>query len=198
MIAMSVVRRFIAGSMMIILVAALHVPSGGAQTGGAPTGGPQAVGPQAGGAEPVFKPEELEQIVAPIALHPDPLLAQIFMAATYPIEVVQAARFVKANPNLKGDALNEALKKEEWDDSVKSLVMVPQVLAMMDEKLDWTQKLGDAFLAQQKETMDAVQRLRAKAQASGNLKSTAEQKVVVEPATAPPPPPPGAPPAGTP
>lgn len=144
---------------------------------------------QTGSAKP-FKPEELEQIIAPVALYPDPLLAQILMASTYPLEVAQAARFAKANAQLKGDQLNEALKKQTWDDSVKSLVSFPQVLTMMDEKLDWTQKLGDAVLAQQKELMDAAQRLRAKAHAAGNLKTTAEQKVTVEPAA----PPPAAPP----
>src|SRR5262247_280035 len=101
-----------------------------------------------------FKPEELEQIVAPIALYPDALVAQVLMAATYPLEVIQAARFVKDNANLNGDALNQALTKQSWDDSVKSLVSFPQILAMMNDKLDWMQKLGDAFLAQQKETMD--------------------------------------------
>src|SRR5262249_15213272 len=142
-----------------------------------------------------FKPEELEQIVAPIALYPDPLVAQVLMAATYPLEVIQAARFVKDNANLNGDALNQALTKQSWDDSVKSLVSFPQILAMMNDKLDWMQKLGDAFLAQQKETMDAVQRLRAKAQASGNLKTNEQQKVIVEPAeAAPAAPPPGQPP----
>src|SRR5262245_34751073 len=137
---------------------------------------------QGAGAGNPFKPEELEQIAAPIALYPDPLVAQIFMASTYPLEVVQAARFAKANANLKGAQLDEALKKETWDDSVKSLVAFPQVLAMMNEKLDWTQNLGDAFLGQQKELMEAVQRLRAKANAEGNLKSTPEQTVTVEPA----------------
>ena len=111
-----------------------------------------------------FEPEELEQIVTPIALYPDPLIAQIFMASTHPLEVIQAARFTKANPNLKGDALNEALKKHQWDDSVKALVRVPQVLELMDSQLEWMQKLGDAFLAQQKDTKDAIQRVRAKAQ----------------------------------
>ena len=120
--------------------------------------------------------------MAPIALYSDGLLAQVFMASTYPIEIVQAARFVKANPKLKDQALTEELKKYDWDDSVKFMVTAPQVLAMMDEKLDWMQKLGDAFLGQRKETMDAVQRLRAKAQASGNLKSTPQQTVKVEPA----------------
>ena len=118
--------------------------------------------------------------MAPIALYPDSLLAQIFMASTYPLEVVQAARWVKANKNLKGDALTAALEKENWDPSVKSLVNFPQVLDMMNEKLDWTQKMGDAFLAQQKDVMDTVQKLRVKAQAEGNLKTTQQQKVVVE------------------
>ena len=89
--------------------------------------------------------------MAPIALYPDPLLAQVLMASTYPLEVVQAARFVKANPSSRTTALNEELEKHDWDDSVKSLVSFPQVLEMMDEKLDWTQKLGDAFLDQQKD-----------------------------------------------
>jgi hypothetical protein len=148
-----------------------------------------------------FKPEELDQLVAPIALHPDSLLAQILMASTYPLEIVQAARFVKDNPNLKGDQLNEPLKQHTWDDSVKSLIFFPQVLTMMNEKLDWLQKLGDAFLAQQQDLMAAVQRLRARAQTSGQLKSTPEQNVVVEPAAlaqTPPPPPAGAPPAAPP
>jgi hypothetical protein len=133
-----------------------------------------------GGENRPFKPEELEQIVAPIALNPDPLVAQIFMASTYPLEVIQAARFAKANPNLKDAALNEELKKQTWDDSVKALVSFPQVLEMMDSQLEWMQKVGDAVLAQQKETMDAIQRLRAKAQTAGNLKSTEQQNVIVE------------------
>jgi Protein of unknown function (DUF3300) len=146
-----------------------------------------------------FKPEELEQLVAPIALHPDPLLVQVLMASTYPLEVVQAARFVKENPNLKGEQLNEALRQHPWDDSVKSLVTFPQALTMMNDKLDWLQKLGDAFLGQQQELMAAVQRLRARAQASGQLKSTPQQNVIVEPAAAVPSPPQGAaPPPGAP
>jgi hypothetical protein len=133
---------------------------------------------------PAFKPEELEQIVAPIALYPDSLLSQIFMASTYPLEIVQAARWQKENPQVKGDAIAKALEKQTWDASVKSLVAFPDVLTMMNEKIDWTQKLGDAFLGQQKEVMDAVQRLRAKAKESGNLKSSKEQKVKTEPAPA--------------
>src|SRR5262247_3039145 len=127
-----------------------------------------------------FKPEEIDALVAPIALYPDDLLSQIFMASTYPLEVVQAGRWARQNQNLKGDALAQALEKQDWDPSVKSLVNFPEVLFKMSDKLDWTQKLGDAFLEQQKDVMDAVQRLRAKAQAAGNLQTTEQQKVIVE------------------
>ena len=127
-----------------------------------------------------FKPEEIDALVAPIALYPDELLSQIFMASTYPLEIVEASRWAKQNKNLKGDALAQALEKQDWDPSVRSLVNFPDVLSNMSEKLDWTQKLGDAFLSQQKEVMDAVQRLRAKAQAAGNLQTTEQQKVIVE------------------
>jgi hypothetical protein len=128
----------------------------------------------------LFRTEELEQLVAPIALYPDALLAQILMASTYPLEVVSAARWVEANPNQQGQALEDALQTQTWDPSVKSLAAFPQVLTMMNDQLDWTQKLGDAFLAQQKDVMDAVQRLRTKAQAQGHLQTTPEQKVIVE------------------
>lgn len=131
-----------------------------------------------------FKPEELEQIVAPIALYPDSLLAQIFMASTYPLEIVQAARWSKEHPEVKGDAVAKEMEKQPWDASVKSLVAFPDVLTMMNEKIDWTQKLGDAFLAQQKDVMDAVQRLRAKAMEAGNLTTGKEQTVKTEAAPA--------------
>ena len=143
-----------------------------------------ALAQEAQPAQPTFKPEELEQIVAPIALYPDSLLAQIFMASTYPLEIVEAARWSKENPKVTGDALQTALEKQTWDPAVKSLTAFPDVLAGMSEKLDWTQKLGDAFLADQKGVMDAVQRLRAKAKAEGNLASSKEQKVTTAPAPA--------------
>jgi Protein of unknown function (DUF3300) len=122
---------------------------------------------------------ELDQLVAPIALYPDALLAQVLMASTYPLEVVQADRFAKAKASLKGDKLNAALAKEDWDDSVKSLVATPTVLAMMNDDLDWTEKLGDAVLAQQADVMDAIQRLRARAEDNGKLATTKEQTVTV-------------------
>jgi hypothetical protein len=137
----------------------------------------QSPQPAAQPTQPLLKPAELEQLLAPIALYSDPLLTQVLIASTYPLEVVQADRWAKANTNLKGDALSAALAKQSWDDSTKSLVQVPTVLAMMAEQLDWTQKLGDAMLAQQADVMDSIQRLRARAQANGKLKSGKEQTV---------------------
>ena len=130
--------------------------------------------------KPTFKPEELDQMLAPIALYPDSLLSQIMMAATYPLEVVEAARWSKANPNLKGDAAVNAVKDKDWDVSVKSLVAFPSVLKQMNDHLDWTQKLGDALLAQQQDVADSIQRLRAKAAAAGNLNSTPQQTVTTQ------------------
>jgi Protein of unknown function (DUF3300) len=150
-------------------------------------------------APPPFKAEELDQLLAPIALYPDELIAQILTAATYPLEIVMAARWVAdpKNAALKGDALAQALEGQSWDASVKSLVPFPSVLKMMSDKLDWTQKLGDAFLEQEQDCLASVQNLRRKAQAAGTLKSTPQQTVTVQPreAAAPtlPGPPPGEP-----
>ena len=127
----------------------------------------------------LLKPGELDALVAPIALYPDPLLAQVMMAAGYPLEVVEAERWAAANKGLTGDALKAAVEKMPWDESVKSLIAKPSVLALMSKRLDWTQKLGDAVLAQEPDVMDSVQRLRMKAQASDTLKSTKEQNVTV-------------------
>ncbi len=139
---------------------------------------PQDAGQTAPSAK--FSKEELAQMVAPIALYPDSLVAQILMASTYPLEVVEADRWVKQNPKLKGDALDQALKDKKWDVSVKSLCHFPDVLSAMSQNLDQTSKLGDAVLSQQKDVMDTIQELRAKAQAQGNLKTTEQQQVVVE------------------
>jgi hypothetical protein len=130
--------------------------------------------------EPAFSPAEIEQLVAPVALHPDDLLAQILIASTYPLEVVEAARWTKVSTQVKGAELTKALEAKKWDASVKSLVQFPQVLDMMDQKLDWMQRLGNAFLAQQKDVMAAVQRLRQKAKAEGHLASSKEQDVKTE------------------
>src|SRR5258705_4386477 len=128
----------------------------------------------------LLKPEQLDALVAPIALYPDELLANVLAASTYPLEAVQADRWVKANKNLKGDALKAAVDKQAWDDSVKALAATPDVLATMSDKIDWTKNLGDAVLAQQPDVMDAVQRLRAKAQARNKLVTNKQQKVSVQ------------------
>jgi Protein of unknown function (DUF3300)/Chaperone of endosialidase len=120
---------------------------------------------------------QLEQLAAPIALYPDALLSQVLMASTYPLEVVAAARWSQSNLTVKGEALEAAMRQQSWDPSVKGLTAVPQVLQMMNDKIEWTQQLGDAALAQQSELLDAVQRLRGRADANGQLKSTPEQKV---------------------
>jgi hypothetical protein len=129
---------------------------------------------------PAFRPEEIDQMVAPIALYPDSLLAQVLAASTYPLEIVQAARFVQQNKELKGEKLMAAAKDKDWDPSVKAMLEFPDVLLMMNEKLEWTEQLGNAFLGQEKDVMTSVQRLRQKAEESGNLKTTKEQKVIVE------------------
>jgi hypothetical protein len=127
-----------------------------------------------------FKKEELTQMLAPIALYPDSLVAQILIASTYPLEVVEAERWVRQNKNLKGDALDSALQEKTWDTSVKSLCHFPDVLYAMSEKLDQTRKLGDAFLSQEDEVMATIQELRHRAREQGNLSTTEQQEVIVE------------------
>jgi len=141
-----------------------------------------AAAPPAGATQgaPVNKQQELDQLLAPIALYPDALIAQILMASTYPLEVVEAARWTKEHPNVKDKALEDEMQKQTWDESVKALTAVPQVLKHMNENLSWTQKLGDAFLADQATVLATVQSLRQKASQAGNLKSTPEQTVKTE------------------
>lgn len=127
-----------------------------------------------------FSQQDLDQMLAPVALYPDDLLAQVLMASTYPLEVVQAQRFVEARPGLQGDALARSVAPMPWDPSVKALVQFPAVLAMMNDRLDWMQRLGQAFLADQGEVMDTVQSLRMRAQQAGNLQSTPQQRVFYE------------------
>ena len=164
--------RAIAGALSLVIAAPLAAV---AQDNGQPPAQAQPA-PQA----PVYQPAQLDQMLAPIALYPDQLLGQILMASTYPLEVVQADRWVK-DPNnaaLKGDQLAAALQPIDWDPSVKSLVPFPQILALMDERVDWTQNLGNAFLAQQADVMDSVQRLRHQAEVAGTLRSTPQETVV--------------------
>ena len=126
---------------------------------------------------PAFSQQELDQMLAPIALYPDALLSQILMAATYPLEVVQAARWSRAHPEFTGDQAVKAVEQRDWDPSVISLTAFPQILVMMDEKLDWTERLGDAFLSQESQVMDTIQNLRQRAMAAGNLQSNDQIRV---------------------
>src|SRR5580658_8587639 len=125
-------------------------------------------------------PEELQRLVAPIALYPDSLVAQILTAATFPEQVVEADRWVQAHPDLKGDDLGKAVDQEPWDPSVKALSGFPSILGNMDKNLSWTSSLGDAYYNQQQDVMTAVQVMRRKAQDSGNLKTTPQQNVTVQ------------------
>lgn len=128
----------------------------------------------------VIPQEKLDSLLAPVALYPDQLLVQTLMAATYPLDVVSAARFVTASKDLQGEALTTAVAGQNWDPSVQSLTAYPQVLLMMNDKLDWTQELGDAFLTDEKRVMDTVQVLRKKAYEAGNLTTSEQQQVIVE------------------
>lgn len=154
-----------------------------------------ALPPQTGQAEnyypePVYSREELAQLLAPVALYPDALLSQVLMAATYPVEVVEADRWLRGHPYLQGEALDLALVGQDWDPSVKSLCHFPSILALMSERIGETTDLGNAFLAQEDEVMDMIQELRAAAYAQGHLYTTAEQRIIfdgrtmiIEPAT---------------
>jgi uncharacterized membrane protein YgcG len=137
----------------------------------APSGAPQApqYTPQT--------PDQLQQLVAPIALYPDSLVAQVLAASTFPAQVVEADRWVQDHSDLKGDALAQAVDQQNWDPSVKALTAFSSVLSNMDKNLSWTSSLGDAYYNQQQEVMDAVQVMRQKAQDAGNLKSTEQQTV---------------------
>jgi len=160
-------KKVLMRAFLCLLVLSLLIPAGG-------------FAQDADTAPPIFRQEELDQMLAPIALYPDSLLVQVLMAATYPLEVVQAARWVSANPNLRADEMANVLDKKIWDPSVKSLVNFPSILTMLSDKLEWTQDIGDAFLGQKEQVMDTVQDLRAKAYTLGNLATTYEQVVVVE------------------
>jgi Protein of unknown function (DUF3300) len=126
---------------------------------------------------PKIPNDQLDSLVAPIALYPDPLLAQTLAASTYPLEVIQLEQWYANNKYLKDKALADAVAKQPWDPSVQALVAFPDVVQRMAGNIQWTTDLGNAFLAQQSDVMDAVQRMRAKAQGKGNLKTNAQQKV---------------------
>jgi hypothetical protein len=157
-----VATRFFARLVALLMLVSLALPQGGAFAQ----------------SRPAYTQAELDRMLAPIALYPDALLSQILMASTYPIEVVEAARWSRANPGLQGDDAVRAVEDKDWDPSVKSLVAFPNVLTRMDENLEWTRQLGDAFLEQEPHVMETVQRLRQRARAAGTLAPDERIRVV--------------------
>jgi uncharacterized membrane protein YgcG len=129
---------------------------------------------------PKKTPDELDSLVAPIALYPDPLLAQVLAASTYPLDIVEAQQWLQANANLKGEELTNAAAKQDWDPSIQALVAFPDALKRLTENIKWTTDLGNAFLDQQSDVMDACQRMRKKAKDSGKLESSKEQNVEIK------------------
>jgi len=132
---------------------------------------------QASAQAPTMPPEQLETLVAPIALYPDPLISQILVASTYPLELVQAGQWLQQHPELQGQALKDAAAQQSWDPSVQALVLFPDVIKRLNSDVSWTTNLGNAFLANQGSVMDAVQSMRAKAQQAGKLTTTPQEKV---------------------
>ena len=128
----------------------------------------------------LLSPDQLDTLVAPVALYPDALLSQVLVAATYPLEIVEAGQWMQQNRNLQGPQLVDAARQQNWDASVQALVAFPNVLVTMNQDVHWTTALGNALLAQQSDVMAAVQRMRARAQANGRLSSTAQQTVTTE------------------
>ena len=132
------------------------------------------------GVTQLLSPEQMDSLIAPIALYPDPLLSQVLAASTYPLEVVEAQQWLQQYGNLRGEELVDAAKQQNWDPSVQALVVFPEVLRTLNRDVRWTTDLGNAFLAQQQDVMDAVQRMRQRAQQNGRLATTAQQTVRYE------------------
>lgn len=130
---------------------------------------------------PLLSPAQLDNLVAPIALYPDPLLGQVLAASTYPLEIVEAQQWVQQHPELRGAQLTAAARAQNWDPSVQALVAFPDAMALLTRDIQWTTDLGNAFLAQQADVMSAIQRMRARAQQNGRLQSTPQQTVTTEP-----------------
>ena len=159
--------------LVAVICAVVLVP--GDMTVWAQTG---SAGGSTGGEEVArIPPEQLDSLVAPIALYPDPLLSQTLVASTYPLEIIQLQQWLAQNKNLKDKALADAVKKQNWDPSIQAMAALPDVVKQMAENIKWTTDLGNAFLAQQSDVMDAAQRMRKKAKDAGNLKSSEQQKV---------------------
>ena len=160
-------------TLVAIMCAAILVP-GDMSVFASPASPQTASGTEEAGRIPA---EQLDSLVAPIALYPDPMLSQTLVASTYPLEIIQLQQWLEKNKGLKDKALADAVKKQDWDPSIQAMAALPEVVKQMAENIKWTTDLGNAFLAQQGDVMDAVQRMRKKANDSGNLKSSEQQKV---------------------
>ena len=176
---MNVSRRCLAA---LISLALAHASSGCAEqlTGAAVFGAESGIPGQAAYQSAQLTAEQLQQLVAPIALYPDTLVAQALAGSTYPSEIVEADRWLQQHPDLKGSALAQAADPQPWDPSVKALTQFPAVLASMDKNLSWTSALGDAYVNQPQDVLNAVQTLRHRAMQAGNLRTSAEEVVTVE------------------
>jgi hypothetical protein len=172
-------------AMSVTLLLSGSVCLGQTEDAPAPANATEAAPVAAQAKDAVFSEEQLDQMLAPIALYPDPLLAQVLMATTYPGEVAEAVTWSKANPKAKGDDAVKQVASQPWDPSVQALVAFPQVLATLGQDPVWVQRLGDAFLAQPDDLMNGVQRLRRQAQAAGNLQSNQYQNVTIQNVAAP-------------
>ena len=128
-------------------------------------------------AAPTIPADQLDSLVAPIALYPDPLLTQVLVASTYPLELIQLQQWIQKNPGLTGDALTTAVQKQDWDPSIQAMSVFPDLVKRLSDDIKWTTDLGNAFLAQQSDVMDAVQRMRTKAMDAGKLKTNEQMKV---------------------
>jgi uncharacterized membrane protein YgcG len=162
--------------LVFTLLGAVSIAQAQAPDPSDPAAAPQAQSP----AQQVWSPAQLDTLVAPVALYPDPLLGQILVASTYPLEVVEANQWLQRNRNLRGQALVDAAKQQPWDPSIQALVAIPDALAKLNQDISWTTDLGNAFLAQQADVMSAVQRMRARAQSNGHLSSTPQQTVTTQ------------------
>ncbi len=162
------------GRSLVAILCALSLAPGDSAVYAQPTT------PQPGSADQaasLIPNDQLDSLVAPVALYPDPLLTQVLVASTYPLEIIQLQQWIQKNSSLTGDALTNAVEKQDWDPSIQSMAIFPDLVKRLANDIKWTTDLGNAFLAQQSDVMDAVQRMRMKAQAAGNLRSTDQMKV---------------------
>src|ERR1700741_3773827 len=167
--------RSLQTQLTAIVCAILLIPGTASTTAPTDMGAEQSGAPEEQAAK--IPNDQLDSLVAPIALYPAPLLAQVLAASTYPLEIMQLQQWLEKNKNLKDKELVDAVSKQPWDPSIQAMAALPDLVKRLTDDIQWTTDLGNAFLAQQSDVMDAVQRMRKKAEEKGNLKSNEQQKV---------------------